>query len=95
MLKTENRTNIIPTVSTCFQYLAFFAGDGITHTYSFDLLVFKKTKTSEWQPLHRIPDAAIGLSRTLKTFAYSTAGEQYVFYQTLNRGVQKIMRLHL
>ena len=95
MFKTENRTSIFPTVSTCFQYLVFFAGDGITHTYDLDLLVFRKTEASEWQPLHKIQDAAVGLYNVMKAFGHSIDGQQYIFYQTLNRGVQKIMRLHL
>lgn len=92
--KTENKTNIFPNVSPCFQYLVFFGGEGITHTYDLDLFIFKKEEGS-WKNLHRIPEAAVGYYDTLKLYPFMSNQQPFIFYQTLKGGVQQIMKTHL
>ena len=40
--ETKNKTNMFPVVSCCSKFLAFFGGEGITHTYPLSLFIYKK-----------------------------------------------------
>jgi hypothetical protein len=94
IIKNIHQTNMFPAISPCYQYLAYFGGEGITHTYYLDLMICKKEK-DEWKEVHRIKGAGIGLYSTLKTFAYQHAGKPYLYYQTIEKAVQKVMRVEM
>lgn len=94
LLSDGHQTNIFPTLSPCGNYLAYFSGTGITHTYYMDLVIMKK-KEDQWVETTRIKEKFVGYYDTLKIFIAKRGQQTIAYTQTIENNDSAIYRINL
>lgn len=66
VLINKEETNIFANISQCGNYMLYFGGSDVTHTYYMDLIILKR-EADQWKEIHRRKDAFVGYYDTAKS----------------------------